>query len=192
MIKYAIPFILIGTSIALFFFFINPLYQEIEGIRALSVSYNEALGNSKALEAERDKLTEKYNTFSQSDIEKLQKLLPDNIDNIRMILEMEKIASPYGMVIRDVKYDASETTTTTGRGVQAGASRSPYGIWNFSFSTEGSYNNFISFLKDLESNLRIVDVSSIEFSAGDIVGLDPNLPISYKYQFSIKTYWLKN
>lgn len=74
-------------------------------------SYNEALNNSKALEAERDKLTQKYNSFDPENLSKLQKLLPDNVDNIRLILEIEKIASPYGMVLKNVKYDATDKNT---------------------------------------------------------------------------------
>ena len=56
-------------------------------------SYNEALNNSKALEDKRDTLTAKYNTIDPNDLIKLQKLLPDNVDNIRLILEIGQIAS---------------------------------------------------------------------------------------------------
>ena len=52
---------------------------------------------------------------------------------------------------------------------------------------------FINFIKDLESNLRIVDISSIQFSSSASgVGLNPLLPEAYKYDIKIKTYWLKN
>ena len=198
MIKYIIPIILIGISIALFFGFTDVLYQDISSMKELSSSYNEALGNSKALEAERDKLTAKYNTINPADIAKLEKLIPDSVDNIRLILEIEKTALPYGMTLKDVKYDTLLSATADGqtRAVETGAkattSRLPYGIWDLEFSTEGTYSNFVNFVKDLESNLRIVDVTSIEFSSPDVVGLNPNLPQSYKYQFKIKTYWLKN
>ncbi len=197
MFKYILPIILIGVAIAGFFMLTNPLYQSISLEKEQVASYNEALDNSKALESERDKLTQKYNSFNPEDLSRLQKLLPDNVDNIRLILEIEKIASPYGMVLKDVKYDAmsdSAAVSQTGGIIQGGESSShkDYGIWNLEFSTQGTYNNFINFIKDLENNLRIVDISSIQFSSNANIGLNPSLPEAYRYSFKIRTYWLKN
>lgn len=194
MVKFVIPAILIGLALALFFIVANPIYLEIKDLRLLSISYNEALDNSKALEAERDKLTAKYNTFDPDYLAKLEKLMPDSVDNIRLILEIEKLALPYGMVLQDVGYDTTTEKGITGGGGQPGitTSRLPYGIWNLSFSTAGTYGNFVNFLKDLENNLRIVDVSSIDFSSEGVEGLNPSLPQAYKYDFNIQTYWLRN
>ena len=199
MFKFILPTILIGVSIAGFFTITSPFYRKSSIAKEQIASYNEALDNSKALEAERDKLTQKYNSFDPQDLLRVQKLLPDNVDNIRLILEIEKIASPYGMVLKDVKYEATNESAEalqTLSVAQAGASLSnkDYGVWNLEFSTQGTYNNFINFIKDLENNLRIVDISSIEFSsnAGSETGLNPSLSVAYKYNFKIKTYWLKN
>jgi len=180
--------------------FTDPLYNSISSERIEVASYNEALDNSKALEAERDKLTQKENSFDPVNLSKIQKLLPDNVDNIRLILEIEKIASPYGMVLKNVKYDATNNNTTTpqtGGVIQGGTSSSGknYGTWNLGFSTQGTYDNFINFIKDLENNLRVVDISSIQFSSSansTSTGLNPSSPEAYKYDFTIKTYWLKN
>ncbi len=197
MFRYILPVTLIGIAIAGFFTFTNPFYENVLADRKQVASYNEALDNSKALEAERDKLTQKYNSFDSENLSKLQKLLPDNVDNIRLILEIEKIASPYGMVLKDVKYnvtnkDASASQTA---GTIQGTKNSlgnDYGIWNLEFSTQGTYNNFINFVKDLENNLRVVDISSIQFSSNTNTGLNPFLSEAYRYSFKIKTYWLKN
>ena len=197
MFKFAIPAIFIGISIALFFGFTDPIYGEISSLRKTSDSYNQALDNSKALQAERDKLTAKYNTINPDDIAKLEKLMPDSVDNIRLILEIEKIAAPYGMVLKDIKYDSSSGAgssqpTAKSSSTTAAAPKTSYGVWNLQFSTQGTYSNFVSFLKNLESNLRIVDVSSIDFSSKDLPGLNPKLPQAYNYTVAIKTYWLKN
>ncbi len=208
MFKFLLPTILIGTAIAGFFTFTSPYYNTLTANRAQIASYNEALDNSKALEAERDKLTQKYNSFDPDNLAKLQKLLPDNVDNIRLILEIEKIASPYGMVLKDVKYDTTsqdtasttqttqtpKTTTTTNTQNGKVVTSKDYGTWNLEFSTQGTYNNFVNFVKDLENNLRIVDIASVDFSsnASSNTGANPTLNDSYKYSFKIKTYWLKN
>jgi Tfp pilus assembly protein PilO len=160
-------------------------------------AYDNALNNSKALESERDKLVTKYNAIDQGNLDKISKMLPDSIDNIRLILEIEKIASPYGMTLKDVKYEDTkkeEEGTTPIAGTTNEAINEDYGVWNLEFSTEGSYNNFIKFTKDMEKNLRLVDIASVTFSAADGAGSSKSSIANdvYKYSFKIKTYWLKN
>ncbi|MBY0376730.1 hypothetical protein K2P96_02035, partial [Patescibacteria group bacterium] len=64
MFRFIVPIILISVSIAGFLTFTSPIYNDISGLRAQVSSYNEALGNSKALENEKDKLTKKYNSIN--------------------------------------------------------------------------------------------------------------------------------
>lgn len=206
MYRFVLPIILIGISFTGFFLFTSPLYKEVSSLRAESASFDEALDNSKALEAERDKLTQKYNSIDPENLSKLEKLLPDNVDNIRLILEIERIASPYGMSLKEVKYDnlnKDKITQADQNGNSQTAQKNEskdvnkdYGIWTLEFSTQGTYEKFINFIKDLESNLRIVDIGSIQFSSTEVgtapQGMNPRANEGYKYSFKIKTYWLKN
>ncbi len=199
MIRFLTPFFLIGIAVAIFFMFTNPIYKDIAERRALAASYNEALNNSKAYKVARDELVRKSNAITPENQDKIKKLLPDSIDNIRLILEIGQVAAPYGMTLKNVAYDTNveKVTGAKGTAVQGGqkeASRKDYGAWDLQFSTDGTYINFINFLKDMESNLRIVDVSSIRFSSDVGGGLktDTALPDVYTYTFKIKTYWLKN
>ncbi len=198
MIRFVMPIILIAISLTVFFVFTNPIYKGIADLRTTEASYNEALGNSKALEDARDKLTFKYNSIDKADLAKLEKLLPESIDNIRLILEIEQIASPYGMVLKDIKYNATDkvdAASTAGgvRGTVDAMANKDYGVWDLEFSTTSSYNNFLNFTRDLEKNLRIVDISSIQFSSVATGGpVSAASADSYKYSFKIKTYWLKN
>jgi Tfp pilus assembly protein PilO len=204
--RFIMPIILIGISITVFFMFAQPIYNNIAQLNLQVKSYDEALDNARTYRDEEDKLTKKYNSIDQDNLIKIQKLLPDNISNIRLILEIEQIALPYGMALKDVKYNATDTTKTTSgdkvatvQGGEAPKSLSKdYGVWDLSFSTTGSYNNFLSFTRDLEKNLRVVDISSIEFSSDAVSGTGSNSTPnsasaeSYRYDFKIKTYWLKN
>ena len=195
MVRFIMPIILIAIAIGVFFTFTDPIYQEASVLKEEVSSYNQALDNSKALENERDKLTAKYNSFRPEDLMNIEKLLPDNVNNIRLILEIEQIAAPYGMVLRNVTYDTGEAgASAQGGGVpgQPGLVREApkdYGTFYLSFSTSGSYNNFMNFTRDLEKNLRIVDISSIEFSSDSSLAKGSEV---YTYNFKIKTYWLRN
>lgn len=196
MLRLIAPFILILVSIIGFFALVSPVYSEIDKLKIEIASYDEVLNDSKALENERDKLTKKFNTMTSENLDKLEKLLPNNVDNIHIILEIEKLSSKYGMVLRDIKYDTlkKEAAMNTSpevfqSGAEVIASQQNYGSWDLEFSTEGSYSNFLKFLHDLESNLRVVDINSIQFSS--ITTGTSNTDV-YKYSFKIKTYWLKN
>lgn len=201
MFRYITPIILVGVAVAGFFLYTKPLMSDITNIKKDITSYNEALDNAKALENERDKLTKKYNAIDPNNLLKLEKLLPENVDNIRLILEIEKIAQPYGMELKNISYDATLDSKKDSKEkgeekvIEGDTKSSVYGEWTLGFSTEGTYANFLSFLKDLEKNLRIVDISNITFSSdigGSVTAGKSKPKDSYGYSFTIKTYWLKN
>jgi Tfp pilus assembly protein PilO len=195
--QFIFPIILVGLSVASFLVFTNPTYKEIAGYRAQATAYNEALTNAKELQQVRDQLAEKYNAMPAEDIERLEKLLPNNVDNIRLIIEIERIASTYGMVIKNVKYDVSTTAAASSNPVMTDGveqqvldQNRDFGTFSLSFSTEGNYDRFLTFLSDLERSLRIVDVKSIAFSSTESGKTGDTT--SYKYDIEINTYWLRN
>ncbi len=184
--------------------YINKNGEDVLGLQKQVDAYNQALDNSYALEKERDALLAKKSAISEDNLEKIEKLLPQNVDNIRLILEIQEMAQPFGMTLKDIKYNVvKETTENEGAVAQAAVAKTApkdYGVFDLEFSTSGTYDNFLRFTKTLESNLRIVDISSIAFSSSNIAvtgataGMTPqiNSPEIYKYNFKIKTYWLKN
>jgi len=198
-----LPIFMLIVAIGGFFLFTDKHYQTVKDLRVQVASYNVALDNAKALQAKRDELVGQYNAFPEANIEKLKKLLPDNVDNIRLIIEIEAIARNYGMQLKNVKYDDtkskdSATAFAAPSSSDLAAQSKDYGAITLGFSTQGSYENFLKFLSDLEKSLRIVDVSSIAFTSADdgAQSKAPNTPgiggTGYKYDFTIKTYWLKN
>lgn len=197
--RFIVPIFLILISVVGFFTLVSPALQDVQTLKAEMSSYDEALDNARELAEERDKLTKQYNSFSPRDLDRLEVLLPNSVNNIRLILEIEDIASPYGMVLRDVKYDTSREEGADSGPAPAGNQTlnlpQEYGIWTLEFSTAGSYQDFLNFLSNLEGNLRLIDISSIKFTSNSAKGSDGASPISeeeYTYGFQIKTYWLKN
>ncbi len=201
MTRLIMPIILIVISFSIFFVLAQPIYNDISSLKTEIASYDDALNNSKALENERDKLTAKYNSIIPANLTKLEKLLPENVDNIRLILEIGQIAAPYNMVLKDIKYDTTIPVVPTTGGIVPGSGGANindsknYGSFDLAFSASGTYNDFIAFTKDLESNLRIVDVSSLAFSSSPSgVGLSTKIDSTetYRFDFKIKTYYLKD
>ena len=83
-----------------------------------------------------------------------------------------------------------DRATTTRRSVTLEDNKD-YEAFELEFSVEGSYGDFVSFMKLMERSLRLVDINSISFTPGtsekDKVYTD-----DYKYLFRINTYRLRD
>src|SRR5581483_6566647 len=145
-----ISVIILLASIGLFFGYVDPTYTDIQNSKLELADYEKALNNSKELQAERDKLLDRFNKMDKEDLDKLSKLLPDHIDNVRLIIDIDEMAKKYGMRIRNFTADASEKRDTIGKDA------TPYGTLTLSFSTTAPYNTFLAFMHDLEHSLRII------------------------------------
>ncbi len=186
MIRFLLFLVIIGGSIAAFLLYINPHYKNLSQLRQETASYSVALQNAEKLRAARDELQARYNAIPEEQIEAVESILPDNVDNIRLIIQMNSIALKTGMSsLRDVDYSTDMQEAVTTRNSNSGA-----GEFQIRFSTTGSYKNFLNFLATLEANLRLVDVTKISF---DVVE-DPTKGVLdyHKYTITLKTYWLKN
>jgi len=181
MFKFIIPIFLIILSGGLFFSYINPTYKETGDLKKVQQEYDNALTKSKELREVRQELLAKYNSFSEENVKRLEKLLPDNIDNVRLIMEINQIAVNNGGMIRsvDIYSDAGEGK---GKG-DLGPDLRGYDSVGLRFTVEAKYDDFVNFMDDLSKSLRIVDIIDYSLKSGqeDV----------YKHNVNIRTYWLK-
>lgn len=178
-----IPVILIIAAIGLFAGYTNPAFQETKAIAAQSASYDAALATSKQLRQQRDQLLAKRNTFSTSDVQKIQRMLPDNVDNIRLIIDINNIAARHNLSLKNVQLGSVSGGTTAQSTAAVGASSDPVGSVELGFGVTASYADFQSFLIDLEHSLRVIDVEKINFKTTGSTDLND-------YNMTIRTYWL--
>jgi hypothetical protein len=181
--KVLLPLILIIISIAAFFLWINPNYTKVKTLQTTLAESNKALDKVTELEAVRASLVDKENAFNQSDLAKLQKMLPDNVDNIRLFLDMQGVASRYSTSIQDISV-ADQSAKTPAPAAAIGPSGKQYGQMVLSFSVNIAYENLGLFLKDLENSLRVVEVKSLSFM------VDSKNPNSYKVSLGLNAFWL--
>jgi len=167
-------------------------------LKEQQASYQQALVNSKELERIVSGLRDRYQAISPENIDKLKLLLPDYVNNVQLIIEIEKVALTYGMILKNVKFDLPKEEMPSGSRApltreQAARLKKEYGIFDLTFTTEGSYSNFVNFVRDLEKSLRIIDIESINFSSAENTGTGAQAARDiYKYELKVKTYWLKN
>lgn len=179
--KNSTAFILLLISIGLFYTFVSPHYEKVSTLRGQASQYKDILANVSALAAKRDDLNVKLKNTPPTEVAKLEKILPDNVDTVNLAMTFDSIAARYGISIKSIRTVESKTDTGTSI-IQTGKAR-PYDKVTVSFSFISTYANFRKFMADIEQSLRIIDVKSVAFQATDS-GI-------YEYQVSVDTYWLK-
>ena len=180
---------------------VNPLYKDVKGLKTDVSTYTNALSSANDLKNKRDSLLEKYRNIKQEDKDRLNTFLPNTANNIQFILEIERIANLHGMPLKDIKFESSELSDnqaggTPGPNGEVVIDTKPYGVFPVNFVTEGSYDSFLSFLRDLEINLRLMDIKEVSFVVPDATldtgptgnKINPNI---YTYMIKVDTYWLK-
>jgi len=120
MARFLIPIILLGAALGLFILYTNPTYQATKGISSEVASYDEALNKSQELKSVRDKLISKRNTFAPEDVAKLTKILPDNVDNIRFIIDINNIASRHNLSLKNVQLGSVSDSKTARNALSGG------------------------------------------------------------------------
>lgn len=185
--KNIISIIVSLVAIGVFVLVVQPQYAEIQRMQAQESELENVLANARRLQALRDSLLEKRNQISNADIARLEKLIPESADNVKLILEFEQIAERYGLKIQAASAVKEEETTSATAGRQNfDVDSKDYGIISLDFSINGGYDNFLLFLGDVERNLRITDIRTLAIAPPQ--GTDTD----FGFQISIETYWLKD
>jgi len=190
--NFIVPIILIISSLAVFFGYVDPNYKggvdqaggdyskaDVAFLKGELAKYEDILNSSTQIVSKRSSLVEKKNVISNDNQTKLERLLPSNIDNIRLIIEITQIAAGRNLVAKNISV-GDMTQNTSG---SIGQNSTPYGTLSLKFTVNSSYSNFLNLLQDLQSNLRLLDIKNISFTATDS-GF-------YDFNVTLNTYWLK-
>lgn len=130
-------------------------------------------------------LEDKIKSIDQNQLQNLDRFLPDSVDNVQLVLDVNSIAVSSGMKIGGIKIDDTEQKSTDVTIPVASSTEPKVAKLQMTFTVEGSYQTFLGFLDNLSRSLRLLDVLSIKFKA------DEKGANFYKYEVTIQTYWLK-
>lgn len=190
--RFIIAILGFSASLAIFFLYTKPTYDSVKVLLAQNAQYDQALERAAQLQSLKQSLLSKYNAFDPADIDRLHRLLPDHVDNVRLVLDFDNLARKHSLAIQNVVVgretkEGSAPGKPTSGDVIGGSSKS-YDSLTLKFSTQGTYSGFVTFMQDLQSSLRIVDLSSLTLALiGDKQAAEP----LYRYDVTIRTYWLK-
>jgi Tfp pilus assembly protein PilO len=165
----------VGGAVALFLLYTKPAYDSVEALKAENESYDLALEKAAELQRLKQSLLSRYNAFSPADIERLHKLLPDHVDNVRLILDL----------VQNVAVSRPGERSEE-NGSVIGPSRQQYDSVTLTFATQATYDQFQTFLLDLEDSLRIVDLLELSIDGAGVP--EGGGDVVYNFSITLRTY----
>ncbi|MDD2753106.1 MAG: type 4a pilus biogenesis protein PilO [Candidatus Portnoybacteria bacterium] len=161
-------FILIILILALGFFIWQiflPAYGDVSLLRKERNAWQAKLEDTVKLRQKLGELDKKYSALG-SEAEKMAAVVPRKEDLSGLLVQMEALSSQNGLILNSIafsspakKQDAAAPSSSGGESVSAFAKNTVLDI-----SLSGAENAFRNFLKAVESNLRLMDVSSVNFN----------------------------
>lgn len=172
------------------------VFGQAKTIKEVNGQYVSAITNAEALIKIRDSIRKSFNNISQSDRERLDKMIPSTVDNIRLIIDLNNIALRHGMVFKGIRASLG-TEAKAAKPVKSGqlfggaaANNAANNIAapvldtvTVGFGVTASYEQFKRLLQDLEADLRIMDVTRLSMTASETG--------TYDWQLEFKTYWFR-
>ncbi len=195
MTKAILAILFLGASVMTFVLYIRPTYDDVKENRAAVAQFDGALDRTREIQELKESLLTRYNVFVGENLDRLQKMLPDHVDNVRLVLDLDGMASRYGLRLQNVTVQQRASDSDNERNgtvLNGGANQNkPYQSLTLQFQVVATYNDFIRLLRDLESSLRIVDLVSLSVrpyaGSQQAEGSEP----LYTFGVALRTYWLK-
>lgn len=171
----------IVLTLSISYAFIYPSVGEISGLLEEKQKYSDYVGMVNNIENKKDELLTEFNNISEEDKKDIETILPDSLDFVRLISQIDAVAANYGISID--KISSREVDPSVGSSIEEAGPSRPYQSSIIGFSSIASYEKFNEFMIELEKSLRILDVKSVKIGVQED-GL-------YSYDVEFETYWLK-
>lgn len=198
-----IPFIALIFAVALFLLYVKPTYSgPIHQTRAQIQSFDNALAAAQRFQQKEAQLTQARTQISPDSLDRLKEFLPDGVDNVQLILDMDALAARSGVTLSDFSIEGEGSDDAAQNGAAAASpdagimpgeplvgadgvltSSSPIDSLNLTFNATGTYDAFRTFLSGMENSLRPLDVMDVSVDESD-TGV-------YTYAVTVRIYWLR-
>lgn len=195
--KIIFPSVLFIIALGIFLTYTKGQYAKVQALKSVNQVYQKAIDDSVELIRKRDQVVNAYNSISEADRTRLEQLLPERVDIIRLVIDIRSVIERRGGKFKDVNIgteqikvgtaDAAKKNTGAEQVLADGSVpvEDDKGVKPTAITLKftATYEDFLNILKDIESSLRLVEVSSISFEPGDSA--------QYEYTVKLKTFWLK-
>lgn len=174
------------VAVGIFFAYVNPTwFGQIATAKAAIASDDQALIAANQYTAQQNELTSAKNAIDPANLARLSVFLPDSVDNVGLILDLNALAARSGLSLSNIDVSAN-TSDSSGAASVNGAlpigATNPVSSADLSLSAIGTYSALQNFLQGVEKSERLLDAEDIVISGSD-TGV-------YTYQMKLRLYWL--
>ncbi|HUQ29932.1 MAG TPA: type 4a pilus biogenesis protein PilO [Candidatus Paceibacterota bacterium] len=176
-----LPVLALLLSVLIFFSYTKSVYEESVAKHKEAIAADlRALAAAEDYAARSGELVAAQNAMDQDALGRLLKMLPDSVNNVRSILDLDGLAARTGVAISSIDVSRESAAQATEDGASA---QSPVGSVELSLSGKGTYAAFQKFLQGIETSQRLLDITDLT-----IIGSDTGV---YTYQMTARLYWLR-
>jgi len=143
---------------------VQPAYSDVQNLRGKKTALQDTIVQDEQAVATVNNLVGQYQSLSQLR-DSLSNILPTEERVPEAVYQLQGIASVRQMEIQSLSLQYLPMQAT-----QPGSLTKPMGTLSVNLRVAGTYQNFKLFLSDLETNIRLMDVSSIRIEGGNIPG----------------------
>ena len=167
-----IAIIFVGAAAGIFFGWTQPLLSQTSELKQNKQALQDVIAKFVDLRKTKNDLIDQYNSINRQDLIKLRQIVPEYTNEGDLIVAFESLAKDHGLLLKQI--DVKHITEQTGTGLVI--KKQAYSSLPISIVVDGSYESFKLFLSSIEKSLRVIDINSITFNAGEL----------NSYEFSIK------
>ncbi|MEO6536068.1 MAG: hypothetical protein ABIT47_00090 [Candidatus Paceibacterota bacterium] len=178
------------VAIGLFLLYVKPTYSgSIHETQTKIQSYTAALAAADKFSQKEAQLTQARANIQPESLARLNTFLPDGVDNVQLILDLDALAARSGVTLSnfDIKAQDGASASASSAAIpgQLGPAltpNTPVDSIDLTMSASGTYPAFRSFLTGVEQSLRPLDIVNLNVSES-ATGV-------YKYDMTVRIYWL--
>ena len=176
-----LPLLSLLVAVGIFFGYVRPTWSDtISATKAAIASDEESLMVAKEYSARQKTLTDARNAIDPADLARLAVFLPDSVDNVGLILDLNALAARSGLLISNIDVT---TNTAAASGALPAARTSQTGSIDLSLSAVGTYAALQSFLIGVEKSQRLLDVRDVTVRGSETC--------VYSYQMKLRLFWIR-
>ena len=169
--------LLIIVVIVAAYFVLMPRYNSFRNLENQLKKEEENLRNRQKSLTDLKELEENYSS-AKLKVKDISNILPKEKQIPELLVQLEALAKENNLVLGSV----SLASTAEGE-------EKAYKSLGISLELAGSYSNLKKYLDSVEKNMRIMDITSLNFSATPVVAEGP--PDVFSYTVSMRTYYIE-
>jgi len=152
------PILSIIASFLLYFLFISPQLEQVKELTAKEEEFTQSLADVQEIDSTIESLTSTYANIEREDLEKLERFLPREFDQVRVVSDLFAVISRENVEVESVFVE--EPIQARGNNNNSGPKLLEHPVTVDFFA---SYQDFKNILKDIEKSIQIAQIESVLF-----------------------------